>query len=67
MERAGSFRISFIQSREFIEVDVDSSPFFSLLHVLRIMLSELQAGTFLMRDVIGITRVPVFREFKTFL
>jgi hypothetical protein len=32
-----------------------------------IMLSELEAGTFSLRDCLGITRPPIFKEFMTFL
>ena len=59
------FRISFIRQRE--SADKQNSPFFVLLHVLQLMLCELQGGVLSMRDVLGITKKPAFEEFKTFL
>lgn len=60
-----NFRISFIQQRETIASD--SGPFFTILHLLRIVLSDLCAGTMMMHDVLSLTRHPEFKEFVTFL
>lgn len=37
------------------------------MHCLIVMLTDFQAGTFSMRDVLGVTRPPKFEEFLTFL
>ena len=59
------FRISFIQQRE--NISSDSGPFFTLLHVLNVILCELAAGVLVLRDCLGVGRVPNFKEFRTFL
>lgn len=61
----GNFRISFIKQRE--SIASDSGPFFTILHLIRIILTDLSAGTMMMHDVLGITRYPAFKEFVTFL
>ena len=65
MQSNNNFRISFIQQRETIASD--SGPFFTILHLLRIVLSDLSAGTMMMHDVLALTRKPEFKEFVTFL
>lgn len=35
--------------------------------MLQLLLCDLQGGVLVMRDVLGITRKPLFKEFKTFL
>jgi hypothetical protein len=57
--------MSFIKEREPTNATV--GPFFVLLHALQVMLCELSGGVMMMRDVLGITRVPSFREFTLFL
>lgn len=59
------FRISFIKKSE--QQIVSHNQFYTLIHCLMIMLSELEAGTFSLRDCLGITRPPSFKEFVTFL
>lgn len=58
------YRISMIQKREPVSKEGD---FYTLLHVLQVLLVEMKAGTMQMFDVLGITRPPVFSEFRTFL
>jgi hypothetical protein len=52
----GNFRISFIQQRE--SIASSTGPFFTILHLLRIILTDLSAGTMMMHDVLGISRYP---------
>lgn len=65
VEDVSNFRISFIQKRE--SITSQGGEFHTLLHILQIMLTQLQGGTMTMNDVLGITRPPNFNEFKQFL
>jgi hypothetical protein len=40
-----------------------NGPFFDILHMLVLMITELQAATVKLRDVIGIIAKPDFKEF----
>ena len=44
-----------------------NGPFFDILHMLVLMITELQAATVKLRDVIGIIAKPDFKEFQIFL
>jgi len=48
-------------------MSAETGPFYTLLHALYVMLSDLCGGVLNMRDVLSITRTPSFKEFKTFL
>ena len=41
--------------------------FRKLIHMLVMMLGDLQAGTILFSDVVGVNRLPNFEEFVIFL
>ena len=45
----------------------ESRPFYDIIHLLVIVLSDLSAGTMLLSDVLGINRKPSFDEFILFL
>jgi len=45
----------------------ERSPFYDLIHLLVIILSDLSAGTMRLSDVLGINRKPNFGEFVIFL
>lgn len=46
---------------------LEKGPFYDLVHLLVIVLSDLSAGTMLLSDVLGINRKPSFDDFKLFL
>lgn len=46
---------------------MEKGPFYDLVHLLVIVLSDLSAGTMLLSDVLGINRKPTFEDFKLFL
>ena len=46
---------------------IEKGPFYDLLHLLVIVLSDWSAGTMLLSDVLGINRKPSFEDFKLFL
>ena len=46
---------------------LEKGPFYDLVHLLVIVLSDLSAGTMLLSDVLGINRKPSFEDFKLFL
>ena len=54
-------------SRSKAQSEIEQGPFYDLVHVLVIVLSDLSAGTMLMSDVLGINRKPSFADFKLFL
>ena len=58
------YKLSMIQKREPVDKTGD---FYILLHALQVLLTELKGGTMPMFDVLGITRPPVFSEFRIFL
>ena len=43
------------------------SPFYDLVHLLVIVLSDMNAGTMRLSDVLGISRKPCFDEFVLYL
>jgi hypothetical protein len=45
----------------------DEDSFMVLIHGLVILLAELEAGVMRLKDCLGISREPIFREFKIFL
>lgn len=42
-------------------------PYYSILYTLVMMVSDLQAATMKMREVIAVIRQPTFKEFALFL
>ena len=65
-QQVEAFRLSFIQKRESLTSESESD-FYTLLHVLQILLCELTAGTLVMKEVLGINRAPKFQYFQVFL
>jgi len=57
--------MGFIRSKS--PVESESGPFYDIIHLLVIVLSDLSAGTMQFQDVLGISRKPVFEEFQLFL
>ena len=45
----------------------ESGPFYDVIHLLVIILSDLSAGTMLLSDVLGINRKTSFADFQLFL
>ena len=45
----------------------EEGPFYDVIHLLVIVLSDLSAGTMLLSDVLGINRKPSFKDFQLFL
>lgn len=45
----------------------EKGPFYDIIHLLVIILSDLGAGTMLLSDVLGINRKPSFADFQLFL
>ena len=48
-------------------VQREDGPFYDVIHLLVIVLSDLSAGTMLLSDVLGINRKPSFEDFQLFL
>ena len=59
--------MSFIKRRSPDSSSDQSDPFFDIIHLLVIMLSDLAAGPIEFQDVLGIRREPKFSEFVMFL
>ena len=59
--------MSFIKRRSPDLSSDQSDPFFDIIHLLVIMLSDLAAGPIEFQDVLGIRREPKFSEFVMFL
>jgi len=59
--------MSFIKRRSPSTLSDESDPFFDVIHLLVIMLSDLAAGPIEFQDVLGIRREPKFSEFVNFL
>ena len=45
----------------------ESGPFYDVIHLLVIILSDLSAGTMILSDVLGINRKTSFADFQLFL
>jgi hypothetical protein len=54
--------MSFIRNRELTKEE--RTDFHNLIHALVVMLTETSGGIIIMQSVLGITRPPVFEEFK---
>ena len=59
------FSMSFIRRRT--PPSGQSGPFHNVLHLLVVMLSDLNAGPIEFQDVLGVRRQPKFEEFVSFL
>lgn len=59
------FSMGFIKEKS--PVQREDGPFYDVIHLLVIVLSDLSAGTMLLSDVLGINRKPSFEDFQLFL
>lgn len=58
--------MSFLSNNKIVTAD-NEGPFFKILFMLVMLVSDLQAATIKMRDVIGVTQKPEFKNFVLFL
>lgn len=55
--------VSFLSNKKIVSSADSEGPFFRILYMLVLMVSDLQAGTMKMREVLGVMSKPSFREF----
>ena len=58
--------IEFLESTNLVE-DHDSGPFFRIIFPLVMLISDLQAATSKLREVIGVLKSPKFEDFVVYL
>jgi hypothetical protein len=63
--KVSRFSMGFIKNKA--PTENENGPFYDVIHLLVIVLSDLSAGTMLLSDVLGINRKPSFEDFQLFL
>ena len=63
--KVSRFSMGFIKDKA--PTESENGPFYDVIHLLVIVLSDLSAGTMLLSDVLGINRKPSFEDFQLFL
>jgi hypothetical protein len=59
--------VSFLSNNKIVVANDSEGPFFRILFMLVLMVSDLQAATMKMREVLGVMSKPSFKEFCVFL
>ena len=63
--KVSRFSMGFIKDKA--PTESENGPFYDVIHLLVIVLSDLSAGTMLLSDVLGINRKTSFSDFQLFL
>jgi hypothetical protein len=63
--KVSRFSMGFIKDKA--PTESENGPFYDVIHLLVIVLSDLSAGTMLLSDVLGINRKPSFEDFQLYL